>query len=1043
MTASALMGSATIILPGVVQANPGVALNATLVMPGIVTIKGARIFAETLRASASLPIPPAYIQLADDKWFSRLLNAHADRKTEPVQAFLSSIPNQQSSDVIQGGFLSFFDDVRLDITPTTTVNSISSEIPEYFFSRADSYEYDNNGNILPKDTTKNSTRATTSRNSLSPQPILSVGTYDNYERKSVRISNIEFPLPDTSKYHSTRAYNLEFSFKTTKSNQVLAYGNWESFYYYQRSIGTIGLFNGKISLMSSFQIPGKADVIPHPANLDALSKAGLGVGYMLGNKRVDDGQWHHIVIQYGFTDSRTQIWIDGKLDKQLGVVGELGGSGYSSEPGSNGFNNIRPYILGFNNDNTNLSSDFETSAWNFYPGRFISSSDIGLNYLAYQKSEPIYAAPMLADMGMPQDSRGDGNKSRALLLYWWPKDYQFPAVAESTRTFVDLYTLDEPGKGPEDFNGWDIFPIDILGRRQSDIIKKETWVSGGYRDKLTSAPRYLDIVNDLDLDKFDAIFFLNYPETSAQLDEYVREEFADEYFQIKEKDLYADFLKSLRAAVDTGMSLYITNERLALDMGIVDRVETIPVFNEIVLNNNDFSDFRGPVITGQTDLIVGNQYIYNGPDDSKLPIALDSAAQWHDVSNNMKHRIINEIEYLTDDTSYVYTDRAYYNADDRFDYGAPNRAWYRYEYKQNGLQKNDEIYFGDMIPTSFGMVRPRQTSLQAVPFENVKAGKIVAAQPSQYYKKNTLTANPYANYAHIIALEENDVLNGRPIGGKILVNFTEKFWDLHPEYNQVDLVTDFWIDKAFELGLIDAADRDKLKANAPSGPIGSPERQVAEYWSSNGLFAFMQMNGGDSFAGVLGLLFDNDVEYRKVPSTRKGLPSAARARDSLGRFASGTGGGAGPQRFQLIYGRSQSTMNVYVPTMITRGFWWLSTRTRLTGLVYRSEAMTATVTLKQGYAVVDKDVSINSEAMVSNARITSVESSTYRVVNFISTPLTAIAIMTVEGKNITASPFIANSLLANANAVTFGIEPIILKLEHTDPVLYIRGDKIK
>jgi hypothetical protein len=1046
MEASALMGNVTVILPGQVQASPGVANNATLVMPGIVTIKGARIFAETLNAYASLPIPPAYIQLTDDKWFNRLLNAHADRKTEPVQSFLSSLPNQTTSDVIQGGFLSFFDNVYLDITPTTATNTFSSEIPEYFFSKADSYNYDNNGNILAPDTTKNLTRAIATRNSSTPQSILSVGTYDNYERKSVRISNIEFPLPNTSVNHSTRAYNLEFSFKTTKANQIIAYGNWASFYYYQSSMGTVGLFDGKISLMSSYQNIGKAKVIPHPSNIDALSKAGLNTGYTLGNKKVNDGQWHHVVIQYGFTDNRTQIWIDGKLDKQVGVVGELGGEGYSTEPGTNGYNNIRPYILGFNSDDTNLNSDFETSAWNFYPGRFISSTDIGLNYLAYQKSEPIYAAPMLADITMPQDSRGDGNKSRALLLYWWPRDYEFPAVNQIDKTFYDLYTRDEPGNPPQDFNGWDIFPIDILGRRQSDIINKETWVSGGYRDKLTSAPRYLDIVNDLDLDKFDAIFFLNYPETSAELDEYVREEFSDEYFQIKEKDLYADFLKSLRAAVDTGMSLYITNKQLALDMGIIDRVETIPVFNELVNNDNDFSDFRGPVITGQSKLIVNNQYVYNGPDNSKLPIALNSAAQFYDVSNNMKHRIINEVEYLTDDSSYAFTDRAYYNPDDKFDYGAPNRSWYRYEYKQNGLETNDEICFGDMIPTSFGMVRPRQTSLDAVPFENVKAGKIVAAQPAQYYNKNTLTANPYANYAHIIALEENDVLNGRPVGGKILVNFTEKFWDLHPEYNIVDLVSDFWINKAFELSLISEQDRTELKqrpAYTGNLAVGSPERQVAEYWSSNGMFAFMQMNGGDSFAGVLGLLFDNDIEYRKVPSTRKGLPSAARARDALGRFASGSGSSSGPQRYTLVYGRSESTMNVYVPTMITRGFWWLSTRTRLTGLVYRSEAMTATVTLKQGTAVVDKNASINSEPMVSNAIITNIASSTLRVINFIATPLTASAIMTVEGKNITASPFIASSLLPNANAVTFGLEPIILKLEHTDPVLYIRGDKIK
>ena len=1053
MEASALMGNVTVILPGIVQANPGVALNATLVMPGIVTIKGARIFAETFRASASLPIPPAYIQLADDKWFSRLLNAHADRKTEPVQAFLSSSANETTSDVIKGGFLSFFDDVYLDITPTTAIKTFSSEIPEYFFSKADSYSYDNNGNILAPDTTKNLARAIATRNSSTPQSILSVGTYDNYERKSVRISNIEFPLPNTSVNHSTRAYNLEFSFKTTKANQIIAYGNWASFYYYQSSIGTIGLFDGKISLMSSYQNIGKAKVIPHPSNLDALSKAGLNTGYTLGNKRVDDGQWHHVVIQYGFTDNRSQIWIDGKLDKQVGVVGELGGEGYSTEPGTNGYNNIRPYILGFNSDETNLNSDFETSAWNFYPGRFISSSEIGLNYLAYQKSEPIYAAPMVADISMPQDSRGDGNKSRALLLYWWPRDYEFPAVRQIDKTFVDLYTRDEPGNPPQDFNGWDIFPIDILGRRQSDIIKKETWVSGGYRDRVTSAPRYLDIVKDLDLDKFDAIFFLNYPETSAELDEYVREEFSDEYFQIKEKDLYADFLKSLRAAVDTGMSLYITNKQLALDMGIVDRIETIPVFNELINNDTEFSDFLAPQITGQTKATdAGGNYIYNEPDDSKLPIAQNTAAFWYDNSNNMKHRIINEIEYLTDDSSYIYTDHAYYSPDDRFGFGDPNRLWYKYEYRQDGLQTNDEIYFGDIVPTSFGMVRPRQTYLEVVPFENVKAGKIVAAQPSQYYKKNVLTANPYANYAHIIALEENDVLNGKPVGGKILVNFTEKFWDLAPEYNTIDLISDFWIDRAYSLGLLGVVDsqgaiqeRTRLKARpAYTGnlAVGSKERQVAEYWSSNGMFSFMQMNGGDQFAGVMGLLFDETIDYRKVPSSRKGLPSAARARDALGRFASGSGG-SGSLRFMLQYGRAESTMNIFVPNMITRGFWWLSTRTRLSGLVYRSEAMTATVTLKQGYSIVDKNASINAEAMLSNAIIKDILNSASRTVNYISTPFIASAYMTVEGKNILALKSTASAIMPEPSATTFGLEPIILRVEHVNPVLYIKGDKIK
>ena len=126
-----------------------------------------------------------------------------------------------------------------------------------------------------------------------------------------------------------------------------------------------------------------AGAVPHPINFTEATY----VGYMLGNKNVADGQWHHIVIQRGYTDNRTQIWVDGMLDKQLGVQSNDGRStGYASVPGSDASQEVRPYIIGFNSADTNLSSDFETSGWNYYPGRFLEEREVSFKQLSIYSS---------------------------------------------------------------------------------------------------------------------------------------------------------------------------------------------------------------------------------------------------------------------------------------------------------------------------------------------------------------------------------------------------------------------------------------------------------------------------------------------------------------------------------------------------------------------------------------------------------------------------------------------------------------------------------
>jgi hypothetical protein len=416
----------------------------------------------------------------------------------------------------------------------------------------------------------------------------------------------------------------------------------------------------------------------------------------------------------------------------------------------------------------------------------------------------------------------------------------------------------------------------------------------------------------------------------------------------------------------------------------------------------------------------------------------------------MKHRVINTVEYLTDDATYVYRDRAYYNHSDLIDFGGVDRPYHKFEYLNSGLQPGDEFLFGDPSPrTSFGNLRGRQEYMRAIPFENVKAGKIVTAQPIQYWKNNELVSNPYANYAHSIALEENDILDGTPIGGKIFVCFTETFWDKTKEYFEVDLNQDYWIDIAFENELITELQYNDLK-NILENPtyLGadseyeSLESRTKKYWSFNGDYNFMKRDVEDIYAGTLGLLFGDTIKADRVSATRRGIPTAARARDALGRFSSGTGSsGSGGLFAQIKSGHAAPTMNVFAPNLLTRAFWWLSDRIRYTGLVYRSQAMTATISSPIAEAIPDHDNNINALLMISNA--SSPNPFGYDGdINVNAFPMYGDVFMPVLGKNVNANVFICQATMPDADVFTYGTDPILFKLEYFEPILYLRGDKI-
>ena len=1069
MDASASFPYPRVLIPGFWNANPFIANQAEIVEPAISSTLGALIKATPITASGIFATPPAYILLSDDKWFVRLLEQNGDRAIEPVQAQLTNLPNQRSQDVIKGGFLAFFNSLASDITTTSVVNSIENQIPNYYFTKQDEYEYDSEGNILNVDTSKNIARSGAGRSSTTPTPLLSVGIYDNRERKAVAINNIEFALPGTSRNYSNRYYNLEFSFKTNKKDQIISHGFYTSPSptSITRRIGVVGLSDGKIYLATdnfdpasftfSAGISGSVTA-PHPKK--------NAKEYLIAKTDVADGEWHHIIIQYGYEDGRTQIWVDSKLERQYNVRPEDGGTTQTDVLGFNGTNTIRPYIIGFNSSEELLRSEFETSGWNFCPGRFISSQNVLLNYAAYDKYDPIKAAPMVASTTMTEDNNGSGNKKKALLLYWWPQDRQ-TYLSEPQIFDTELTTVDNPKSAPQEFEGWDVFPLSVTGRHGlSDILNKSVVkTNAGYINLETGSSRMLDLINDVNIDQFDAIFFKNYPESSNDIDEYIRNEYVDKYFGLTEKDLYEQFLISLRAAVDTGVSLYVTSKQLALDLKIVKTFNFIPTIDDRFKDTPLSIEYPQYAGNDLRSIELTNPNNWDDEDNSikqtiqlrsKYAINDKNTQYWPDRNNNMKHRVLNQVEYLTDDSSYIFIDRAFYQNDDNVDFLGQSRHYQRFEYRLNGLQIGDEFIFGNPASkTQLGNTRSNQnTGFWAVHKDDILAGIPITGQPLQYYSQNELVDNPYKDYVHSIALQPGTTLDGKGLGGKIFVSISEVFWDETLETSIVDLITDYWIDIAYENGIFGPV--GSIRAIATRSRYRNAEQFISEdgkssekydfltYWSRNDDFAFTQTDQGDAFAGTIGLLFDDIEKVGKVPNTRSGLPSSTRARDSLGRFASGaSGAGGGSLWFKAVTGRFTPTMNIYVPNLLTRGFWWLSDRIRLSGLVIRTTPMTASSSFANANAVPDKDTTILSQSMVSSATLPSPSNYSFADIRIAVLPMNASAEIVKPGKQIIATPMLAVSQFKNPGVATTGEEEIVLIIDNKIAEVYIREDKIK
>ena len=162
-------------------------------------------------------------------------------------------------------------------------------------------------------------------------------------------------------------------------------------------------------------------------------------------------------------------------------------------------------------------------------------------------------------------------------------------------------------------------------------------------------------------------------------------------------------------------------------------------------------------------------------------------------------RIIKSFEGITDTPKISFrAETAHHQNDGLRKFEGTDRNFEAVVHRPNGFQIGDEM----LIPEGKYSSSLKQGAYwQGVPLSAVKAGTVIATFGQNYWNENTLTPNPYADYATFIAVKPGDSVGGRQIGGKVIVSLVEHPDDIN-NYATVDLNTDYWINLAYNEGKI-------------------------------------------------------------------------------------------------------------------------------------------------------------------------------------------------------------------------------------------------
>jgi hypothetical protein len=714
---------------------------------------------------------------------------------------------------------------------------------------------------------------------------------------------------------------------------------------------------------------------------------------IIGNKRIDDNQWHHIVIQIGnlYNSKDIEIFIDGELDIARFAANDTPIMAHPDRLFGNTVTTMNFAYTGPNPTNQVGSPEpmpnftGEVMEYVFRPNLSLTEYQIEQLYYAALDiaTEPAEAFTATAVLPEPYVT---GNKPKALLLSFWPySDYlDTPAFAPRFDETPDYTRLISGGFDPESYDVWEYYVNRVSANPQ---IKAGTTpginpTTPLHRDPVTDDVVLLDPRTIKNVDKFDVIKINGYPIDSDDITNIFQGYNEDKGYQFALKSLET-FIERVRSLVDNyGLSLLITNPRLAVDFGIVDDIEE---------TNSFFEKRYSPV---QSSHNAGNYDYRSSQLETQFPeLGVSTTAspyEYFDTHRNNKLRIVATETGLTDiQGGWSLQDVINHRSRDPLQI---ERYHYKYKDSRTGLTIGDELIINNSQTSGFqmggasgdtyGVIRA-EDPIVAFPPSAVKAGTVIATLGATYWNLNAEVANPYANYAAVIICKPGDNVKGTTLGGKILVDCSEV---IDTRYSNVAVF-------------------QTTDGNADT--ITIPDNSVWQYSTSRLIQtgAFSPVNANQTVKNP------EAFKQQSIPKTS----ATILANETVVTSTLYTS-----QLFSIIVEEEYPTVNVWAPSLLERGILWLQNKVVINpnDASIKPQAFVAIDEMPTPTIYINKSNSVNAAAMLSTSKITEPVGISSADVAVTTLPLVATATLTGYGKIFAASPMTATAIL-NTDTVTF------------------------
>jgi hypothetical protein len=415
----------------------------------------------------------------------------------------------------------------------------------------------------------------------------------------------------------------------------------------------------------------------------------------------------------------------------------------------------------------------------------------------------------------------------------------------------------------------------------------------------------------------------------------------------------------------------------------------------------------------------------------------DSGDAFLDAYRNNYHQVVNTLADLTDDDGFIWTDEIKYQTD-QSEFGELDRWWSHIEYKDS-LQVGDRFLIST-TPTF-------NQAYFATPLDAVRAGKVITKFADTYRFGAVERVNPYRNYATSIAVEPGTVVAGKQIGAKVFISFTDVAGiqqgygsqtaaGTSVEDKGVALKTDYWINYAFNNALITVEEKNELLADSIDRLPPSAERDALAYWTLNGQDIIGTLS---AYGEETGSANDQTIDSAELARTGRKVSRSRRNKSKRSVGATGL-----IPNFMVLWGWATKNISVSVPSINTRGLWWLSDRLEYAGgLPQRPEAFNADAFMKQPVITGFKTATVRAQSALAVGAMTDTNFRTPGVTIAVL-PLTATAFFVEKGTLVPAEPATAVARTPqDIRTITAESDQVVLYLIHVDPIVYLREDVIK